>query len=123
MSTHPVLKRAGDSFVVSTPDHEWIYRSFAQAQSVLKLVSRPDVEDVFACSWLVDGGYTEDGDAIIVECEAAAIGTARGFECAAGHSHVNASVRFDEGWDYVDSDEQAAIERGAWLPSFRPVSA
>ena len=126
MSKNPVLtNRAGVDFVVTVPntDFEWIFPTFAQALEALRFISQPKVEEVFECSWLVQDGWTEDGEAFIAGCAAPAIGTNRGFECFAGHGHVNASVRFDEGWDYVDADEQAAIERGDWLPTFTPVPA
>lgn len=121
MSKLPTLKRAGDSFVVSTPDHEWILDTFEQGRKVLALLSRPDVAEVFSCNWMVQEGYTEDGEAYIVPCEAPAIGTNRGFECAAGHSHVDMSVRAQEDWDYCDDDEIAAARNGSWTPGFEPV--
>lgn len=64
------------------------------------------------CHWLVerwfdsgdpdDGGYKAE-----VECGAEAIYTDRGFECAAGHSHVRAEVRQAEGWDYAEDHGEA----------------
>ena len=71
------------------------------------------------CNWLVErthwyqdpetgdwwGG--EDGPSI-EDCGAEAIYTDRGFECAAGHSHVTAEIRWAEGWDYAEDAGEAA---------------
>lgn len=71
------------------------------------------------CTWLVERTYTfvdeetgewwggEDGPTI-EDCGAEAIYTDRGFECAAGHSHVTAEIRFAEGWDYAEDAMEAA---------------
>lgn len=70
------------------------------------------------CTWLVERTLTfvdpetgewwggEDGPSI-VDCGAEAIYDDRGFECAAGHSHVTAEIRFAEGWDYAEDAEEA----------------
>lgn len=75
--------------------------------------------DIGPCTWLVERTFTyedpetgevwgfEDGPQI-VDCGAETIYTNRGYECAAGHSHVNAEVRFAEGWDYAEDAEEAA---------------
>lgn len=40
------------------------------------------------CSWLVDHGYNEDGDPIILECDAPFTALDDdGWECEAGHQH------------------------------------
>ena len=60
---------------------------------------------ILPCDWLIER-QTEDGPAI-VECGADAIWDDRGFECAAGHSHVTAEHRRAEGWDYAEDEVEA----------------
>jgi hypothetical protein len=75
---------------------------------------RQELNETWACTWLVDHGYTEDGDPILRDCGAPSRvlvtedGAERGYECDAGHSHVYAEHRANEGWDYADSPEEAA---------------
>jgi len=67
------------------------------------------------CGWLVErtvSWYDEetgDGEGydVVEECGAAAVYTDRGFTCDAGHSHVTAEVRWNEGWDYAEDDGEA----------------
>jgi hypothetical protein len=78
----------------------------------------------FPCTWMVAGGYsedgsrfvvggrTEDGEQIIRDCGATSWETPRGWECEAGHSHVTAEVRHREGWDYAtDADEAYGLRK------------
>lgn len=64
------------------------------------------------CTWLVARPYL-DFDYIEqtteTECGAEAVYTERGFTCAAGHSHVNAEFRVQEGWDYAHDEEEAYV--------------
>jgi hypothetical protein len=65
----------------------------------------------FVCDWLVQlpGQEYTDFEPIIRECGATAVVTERGFECEAGHEHVNAETRDAEGWDYASDEEEAAV--------------
>lgn len=61
------------------------------------------------CSWLVDIGYTEDGDRVIRDCGAPAAERAdgSGWDCQAGHEHnTYGGPRHTE---YLDDDEIAGI--------------
>jgi hypothetical protein len=60
---------------------------------------------LFACNWLVYD-YNEDGR-YERECGAPAIVTERGFTCRAGHSHVYAETRVQEGWEYAQDPQEA----------------
>jgi hypothetical protein len=62
---------------------------------------------VFPCDWLVRAGYDEDGQQIILECGADAVVTGRGFQCEAGHEHVTAEARTEEGWEYAEDRAEA----------------
>lgn len=63
------------------------------------------------CNWLVQGGYTEDGDRPVYECGASAIIFDNGFACTAGHEH-----RTDA--EYFDADEiEGARIAGRTLPT------
>jgi hypothetical protein len=69
--------------------------------------------DVWPCGWLMEARYS-DGSRYSLPCEAPTRFTDdRGsFECAAGHSHVPAQVRWEQGWDYAEDAEEAAYLRG-----------
>lgn len=75
-------------------------------------IVRPGSENLWACSWLVNKGWTEDGDAVVVDCSAACVGLDNGFVCENGHSH------FDYGtFEYFDEDEIASARNaGRALP-------
>lgn len=76
--------------------------------------------NLFSCHWIVERyegwvdeetGQTESW-LVNVECGAEAIGTERGWACAAGHEHVNAQTRMNERWDYAeDADEAMGMVR------------
>jgi hypothetical protein len=67
------------------------------------------LSQTFPCSWLVDTRqYDEDGASIIVECDAQATETERGWTCTNGHSHVHSEYRTAEGWDYASDPGEAA---------------
>lgn len=64
------------------------------------------------CTWLVERPYYDFDDVRQVstgECGAEAVYTERGFTCAAGHSHVDAQYRRQEGWDYAHDEEEAYV--------------
>ena len=73
---------------------------------------------LFTCHWLIEapGHYVvvdeETGEADwieggVVDCNAEAIATERGWTCAAGHEHVTMQARHAEGWDYAHDAEEA----------------
>ena len=75
--------------------------------------------EIAPCTWLVErlvGGYYVEYDGqddwveaytSVEDCGAEAIYTDRGFECAAGHSHVSMYARQAEGWDYAEDEIEA----------------
>lgn len=71
--------------------------------------------DLFACHWLVEAveGWVDEetGQAeswvVTRDCGAEAVATERGWTCAAGHEHVNAQARHNEGWDYAEEYGEA----------------
>lgn len=75
---------------------------------------------IFACCWTVERMklHPEDGLMPVIEdCGADAIATERGFECAAGHSHVTAEFQAREGWAYAeDRDEALALTKAGVQP-------
>lgn len=76
------------------------------------------------CGWLVERlfVYEEVGetDLRVVECGAPARFTDRGFECDAGHSHVNAEYRSREGWDYAEDEHEARLLRRVGVAAVLP---
>lgn len=64
--------------------------------------------EVWACGWLMEGRY-DDGSKFTYPCEAPTryVGGRGSFECAAGHDHVPAEVRYEQGWDYASDEEEA----------------
>jgi hypothetical protein len=66
-------------------------------------------QELWPCTWLVVRGRDEDGQEIISECGADSwlMAAERGYECAKGHSHVNAEARAREGWDYAADELEA----------------
>lgn len=67
--------------------------------------------ETWACTWLLGRTeYTEDGPMLRTwECGAASWHLAgdRGYTCEAGHEHVYAEVRADEGWEYAEDEDEA----------------
>lgn len=64
------------------------------------------------CNWLVERRYYDFDDlpqTEVVECGAEAVYTAEGFECANGHSHVNAEVLARRGEAYAGDAEEAYV--------------
>lgn len=69
------------------------------------------------CTWMIaTGRYSEDGAEIIRDCGHPSWCDERGWRCAAGHEHVRAEIRADEGWDYADADEAAALAAAGVRP-------
>jgi hypothetical protein len=72
--------------------------------------------ETFACTRLIERtnlieapeGETWEPYTSIVECGALAWPTDRGWECDAGHDHVDAQTRQQEGWDYAHDGQEAA---------------
>jgi hypothetical protein len=64
---------------------------------------------VWPCSWLAQEGFTEDGVPVIVECGLPTRFTddKGSYACIGGHDHVPAEVRFEQGWDYAEDDDEA----------------
>lgn len=72
--------------------------------------------ETWACTWLNGRTeHTEDGPVLVTsECGALAypLPGDRGYTCEAGHEHIYAEVRADEGWEYAeDQDEAQRLER------------
>lgn len=72
---------------------------------------------VWPCGWLKEGRY-DDGSKYSYPCEAQTRYTdERGsYECAAGHTHVPAELRWEQGWDYADEDEAEDLMRAGVRP-------
>lgn len=55
-----------------------------------------EAEAVWHCGWLVQDGYTEDGEPYVVECGAIAKAKGAGWACANGHEHRGIEVEWAE---------------------------
>lgn len=66
---------------------------------------------VFTCGWLIEDGYTEDGDRVVRECGARAVEFINGFACLAGHDHRNDCEY------YTEEEAQGTINAGYMLAS------
>jgi len=62
-----------------------------------------------ACTWMIQDGVNEDGEAVIVDCGYPTTYDARGWRCEAGHEHVRDEVRHGEGWDYASDEGEAEL--------------
>ena len=95
----------------------------ATHESVHAVRACHDGATIDRCTWLVERVHSyvdeetgewwggEDGPSI-EDCGAEAIYTDRGFECAAGHSHVHAEIRWQEGWEYAaDRGEAESLSK------------
>lgn len=78
--------------------------------------------EIWPCTWLVRVGLDEDGGHIIRECGAESweMPAGRGYECAAGHSHVSMEARWAEGWDYASDAEEATVMRKNGIDAVGP---
>jgi hypothetical protein len=84
-------------------------------QSVAAVRACHDGAEIGTCIWLVERTHawfddeTGDGDSweAIEDCGAECIYTQTGWSCAVGHSYVDMETRHREGWDYVESREEA----------------
>lgn len=136
MSTRPVL--TGLTLTVGDDVFEFEAHPAAVASLKAATAAVDAGHDVFACGWLVESythpGRCDDEDEFgcggcemlaegprVVECGAVAVGTERGFTCLAGHGHVRAEVRHNEGWDYFEDDEFEAARNGRFLPAVEMV--
>lgn len=63
--------------------------------------------EVHPCDWLVQRGYNEDGEPIILDCGAAAWADDWGWHCEAGHEHASLETQDREGWSYASDEEEA----------------
>lgn len=61
------------------------------------------------CGDLVPDGYDECGTLQTKECGAHATFTRRGHSCEAGHEYVSMEARYNEGWDYAEDEQEAAM--------------
>jgi hypothetical protein len=77
--------------------------ALARLVATLKLVAGEF--EVGTCTWTVVAGADEDGYPYHTDCGAETVIYDRGFVCTAGHEHVNAQTRHEEGWDYYDADD------------------
>lgn len=80
---------------------------------------------LFSCHWMVERyiGWVDEetgegeGENQIVDCGAEAIGTERGWTCAAGHEHVTIEAQHNEGWAYAaDAGEAILLARAGVEP-------
>lgn len=84
-----------------------------KTHSAVALVKACYAGDTGPCGWqynvpTVWSPEAEDFiDAHTAECDALSWWDERGTYCEAGHEHINAETRHDEGWDYVDDAEEA----------------
>jgi hypothetical protein len=72
-----------------------------------ELLDSFEAEAVWFCGWLVDGGYTEDGDPIVLECGAIAKAKGAGWACANGHEHRGIEVEWA-----MDAEREQAERMG-----------
>lgn len=63
-------------------------------ESVFTCVREGAAEAIWSCSWLIDHGYSEDGDPIILECGATAHEVGVGWTCANGHEHLGIEIEW-----------------------------
>lgn len=71
------------------------------------VIIQRDAENLWDCSWELQDGITEDGEAYIRQCGTACVGLDNGFACENGHRH------FDYGtFEYFDEDEIGAARDG-----------
>lgn len=105
MPPHVIKCNSGWSHRDARHDHQavWEVRACFEAAHAEK-AGKP----VWPCTWLIEGRY-DDGSRFTYECgEPTTLNGEEGeYECAAGHSHVPAWVRADQGWDYAEDDEEA----------------
>lgn len=90
----------------------------AETHASVDAVKACHAGNLFTCHWLVEIPFRwvtdeETGEVFDVEahtrdCGAEAIATERGWTCAAGHEHVTAEARRNEGWDYAEEYGEAA---------------
>lgn len=130
----PLVTRDSEGFTVTAGELVFTGLAFVLAGQVARAIALG--QEVFPCSWAVevsrhtgphefidcddfDGCVRclpfEDGPRI-EDCGAPAIADERGFHCAAGHEHVTMQARHDEGWEYFDTDEIAAMKSGDFFP-------
>lgn len=99
------VEAGGETFKFATP---------VEAIEALRFLSVADTEAVFRCSWAVE--LTGDRlppevdfpSDLVGNCDAPARGTARGWECFHGHSHVSGASYFD--------DDEVSARRLAEMP-------
>ncbi|HET9144081.1 hypothetical protein [Actinophytocola sp.] len=92
--------------------HNGTTGTHATVDNVRRCYLDPDAE---ICNWLIEipAHWVEEiediVDAQIVECGALAweLPDGRGWTCEAGHEHIHAEVRDQEGWDYAEDLDEA----------------
>jgi hypothetical protein len=62
-------------------------------------------------------GYCEESASAVIECKAVSYTTADGWACEAGHEHVTAEARYEQGWDYAaDLGEARGLAKAGTMP-------
>jgi hypothetical protein len=64
------------------------HRSVSEVKACYDYARTYGAESVFRCSWLYQAGHDEDGEPIILSCDAPAHETDRGWDCFNGHEHL-----------------------------------
>jgi hypothetical protein len=90
--------------------------------TAVEAVRRCHADETFTCGWQYQARdrygvlRDEDGQEIILECDALAWDNGRAIVCENGHEHVNAEARHREGWDYADEEEGPGLMRAGVFP-------
>lgn len=70
-----------------------------------------DAPEHWRCSWLVDVGYSPDGDPLVRECGALTVVVGGGYECRAGHAHRGIEAELGA---YGLEWQREQADRGGW---------
>lgn len=73
-------------------------------------------DKVWPCTWLVEGRY-DDGSIYTYECGALSYATEHGYECEAGHDHIDMQWMAENHLAYAsDEDEAKALVKAGVQP-------